>query len=73
MTKTQALKAAAVCQRRLNEAERKATEAALARDDAMAAARETGATYADLEAATGLSTARVTQVLRKVRQRLSNA
>lgn len=51
----------------LNRLETQATEAAAARDRAVALAQEKGATYAEIQEATGLSTARVTQVLRKVR------
>lgn len=67
-TKARALKMAATHQEALNRAEAKATEAAKVRDAAMDAARGLGATYAELQAATGLSVARVTQVLRRVRE-----
>jgi uncharacterized protein YerC len=52
----------------LNRLEAQATEAATARDLAVFLAQEKGATYAEIQEATGLSTARVTQVLRKVRE-----
>lgn len=68
MNKTQALAKAARQQAALNTAERKATDAALSRDAAMADARDEGATYSDLQNATGLSVARVTQILRRVRE-----
>lgn len=68
MTKTQALKRASASQRTLNAAEEKATHAALARDQAVYDAQTMGATYAEIQDVTGLSTARITQVLRKVRR-----
>lgn len=68
MTKAQALRYAKVRQNRLNEAEAKATTYAADRDQAVYDAKEQGATYAEIQEATNLSTARVTQVLRKVRQ-----
>jgi uncharacterized protein YerC len=67
-TKTQALRKAATTQKALNKAEKAADDAAKARDTAVYAAQEAGATYPEIQEATGLSTARVTQVLRKVRQ-----
>lgn len=68
-SKPTALKRAAAAQDRLNTAEAKATDAAADRDDWVYIAQTAGATYAEIQAATGLSTARVTQVLRKVRAR----
>ena len=59
-------------QRALNKAEATATEAAADRDQAVYDARLAGATYGEIQDATGLSTARVTQVLRKVRQALTD-
>lgn len=67
LTKGQALRQAKVRQAALNKAETLATEAAAVRDQAVYAAKATDATYAEIQEATGLSTARVTQVLRKVR------
>lgn len=67
-TKSQALKRAKERQRALNAAEAAATDAAVRRDQAVYAAQQAGATYPEIQEATGLSTARVTQVLRKVRQ-----
>lgn len=68
MTKTRALTNAAATQDRLNRDEQRATESAAKRDKAVLEAQEAGATYAEIQAATGLSTARVTQVLRRQRQ-----
>lgn len=65
---TKALARASSRQADLNKAEAKATEYAAIRDQAVFAAKEAGATYAEIQEATNLSTARVTQVLRKVRQ-----
>lgn len=70
-TKPTALKRARLHQEFLNKAEAKATEAAAERDAWVYRAQEAGATYAEIQEATGLSTARVTQVLRKVRQALT--
>lgn len=67
-TKARALKNAKTYQERLNKAERAATQAAAERDATVLEAQEAGATYAEIQAATGLSTARVTQVLRRQRQ-----
>jgi hypothetical protein len=58
-------------QERLNKSELAATEAAFKRDQAVYDAQQAGATYADIQAATGLSEARVAQVLAKVRDRLA--
>lgn len=66
-TKAQRLRIAKAAQERLNKAEAKATEAASTRDQAVHDSQAQGATYAEIQEATGLSTARVTQVLRKVR------
>lgn len=73
MTKARALKDAAAAQDRLNRDEQRATESAAKRDAAMAQAKGVGATYAELQDATGLSVARVTQVLRRARDRATNA
>lgn len=67
-SKAQALKYAKVRQGVLNQAEQKATSAAADRDQAVLDAQVAGATYAEIQQATGLSTARVTQVLRRQRQ-----
>lgn len=67
-TKAQALRTLATRQRQLNDAETKATQAAEARAVAVLSAQGAGATYGELEEATGLSTSRVTQVLRRARQ-----
>lgn len=64
-----ALRKAAEAQDRLNKAEAKAADAATTRDAALAQAQRAGATYAEMEAATDLSNARVTQILRRVRDR----
>lgn len=68
MNKTQALKAATRTQAALNKAEAAALEAARLRDAAVLQAQAHSATYAEIQQATGLSTARVTQVLRRQRQ-----
>lgn len=68
ITKAQALRRARERQRALNTAEAAATDAAQRRDAALLAAKDAGATYAELQEATDLSTARVTQVLRRARQ-----
>ena len=52
----------------LDKAEALASAASRQRDRAFLAAFDAGATYADLETATGLSNARVTQVLRRARE-----
>lgn len=67
--KTSALAKAKTRQKRLDDAEAKATAAATERDAAVLVAQESGATYAEIQEATGLSTARVTQVLRRQRER----
>lgn len=67
-TKTQALKALATAQRSLNDLDARANAAATRRNTLALEAQTLGASYEDLEAATCLSTARVTQVLRKARQ-----
>lgn len=69
MSKAQTLKRAKTAQRNLDLAEGKATDAATLRDNRVWEAREAGATYADIQAATGLSISRITQVLRRVRNR----
>jgi hypothetical protein len=69
-TKPQALRRAVESQERLNNAEAKATELALKRDSAVLDAQElAGCTYPEIREATGLSIARITQVLRKERER----
>jgi hypothetical protein len=67
--KTRTLARAMTDQARLDKAERTATDAAARRDASVLEAQEAGNTYADLTDATGLSTARITQVLRRDRQR----
>lgn len=67
MNKSQALKRAADTQRRLNQAEAIATERAQDRDRAVYQAQVEGASYAEIQEATGLSTARITQILRRAR------
>ena len=67
MNKTKALKRAEDTQRRLNQAEAIATERDSDRDQAVYAAQVEGASYAEIQTATGLSTARVTQILRRAR------
>jgi len=67
-SKAQALNAVKRRQQRLNTDEAKALESAGLRDTAVYDAQQAGATYAEIQAATGLSTARVTQILRRVRQ-----
>lgn len=73
MNKTQALKRAADTQRRLNQAEAIATERAQDRDRAVYEAQVEGASYAEIQAATGLSTARVTQILSRARRAQATA
>lgn len=70
-SKAQALKSLGARQQHLNDLEARASRAALERDALLLEAQDLGASYADLEDATGLSTARVTQVLRRARQRRS--
>lgn len=70
MTKAQALKKATSTQKALNTVEQKAAVAALDRDRAIYQAQQAGASYADLQEATGLSDTRVTQILRRARQSL---
>lgn len=67
MTKAQHLARAANYQHDLTKAERSRDRAALARDRALLAAADKGATYEEMAAATGLSVTRVTQVLRRTR------
>lgn len=66
-SKSQALKSAASRQKALTALEDRATAAAATRDIAVRAAKDAGATYPEIAAATGLSITRVTQVLRKTR------
>lgn len=67
-SKPQALNQVKRRQQRLNADEAKALESASLRDTAVYDAQQAGATYAEIQEATGLSTARVTQILRRVRQ-----
>lgn len=67
MTKAAALKRATAAQKRLDLAQKAATAQAEVRDATLAEAQTAGATYADMEQATGLSTSRVTQILRRAR------
>lgn len=67
MSKRRALTAAKNRQDALNLAEQRATEAASERDQAVYEAQTQGATYSEIQEATGLSTARVTQILRRAR------
>lgn len=66
-SKSKALHDAKRRQQRLNTAEADALNAASLRDTAVYDAQAAGATYAEIQEATGLSTARITQVLRRVR------
>jgi DNA-directed RNA polymerase specialized sigma24 family protein len=68
LSKAKALNVAHRRQKALNKAEAAATEAAAYRDLAVHDAQVAGASYAEIQTATGLSTARVTQILRKARQ-----
>lgn len=68
MSKPRALTRLRTVQKRLASAEDKATELADERNHAMAAAAAHGATYRELQEASGLSHARVAQVLRRARQ-----
>lgn len=61
------LTAVATAQARLDKAVRNSKDAAAIRDDALLAAAAAGATRAMLEERTGLSQARITQVLRRAR------
>lgn len=67
MSKSRALASAAARQRNLNDLEDRATKAASDRDSAVFRAQQAGATYPEIQAATGLSPARVAQVLRRQR------
>lgn len=67
-SKTNALSRATTAQRNLNNSEERATQAARVRDQAVVAAQGAGATYAEILDATGLSTTRVTQILRRHRE-----
>lgn len=66
-SKSKALHDAKRRQQRLNTAEAEALNAATLRDTAVFDAQQAGASYAEIQEATGLSTARVTQILRRVR------
>ena len=66
-SKPKALHDAKRRQQRLNTDEAAALNSAALRDTAVYDAQQAGATYAEIQEATGLSTARITQVLRKVR------
>lgn len=70
-SKAAALNAVKRRQQRLNTDEAKANESANLRDMALYEAQVVGASYAEIQEATGLSTARVTQILRRVRHALS--
>ena len=65
--KSRALVRAAAAQRLLDRYEDKATEHAKARDERVAEAQAAGATYAEIQSATDLSTSRITQILRRAR------
>ena len=65
------LKSLEAVQRRLTVAEDKATELAAERGLALLAASDAGASRAELAKATGLSQARITQVLREARRRFA--
>lgn len=67
-TNTPGLTALKRAQAALDKAEQAATEKAARRNRAMVDAADKGATRATLQAVTGLSSARVTQVLRRARQ-----
>lgn len=70
MTSTPAkVRQAITAQGRLNEAARKANDLAAKRDALVYDAQQEGATYTDLAAALDLSSARVTQILRRERDR----
>lgn len=69
---TPGLSALRRAQAALDRAEREAAEKAIRRNHAMVAAAEKGATRANLQAVTGLSSARITQVLRKTRAALTD-
>lgn len=63
------LRVLARTQTTLEKAEAKSLAAGHSRDATLLDAQEAGASYAELEAATGLSSSRVTQVLRRERKR----
>lgn len=67
LSKRAALTQARKAQERLTKAEATANALAFARNKAVLAAKDAGATHPDLQAATGLSQARVAQVLRRER------
>lgn len=69
----QKLRQAMTAQAKLDAAEKAANAAALKRDAAVLAAQEAGNTYADLTDALALSSARVTQILRRERHRATTA
>jgi hypothetical protein len=66
------LRALKLAQDKLDRAETAANARAVARDDRLLAASEAGASRRSLEEATGLSPARITQVLRRARVRRGN-
>ena len=66
-SKSKALHDAKRRQQRLNTAETEALNAATLRNTAVFDAQQAGASYAEIQEATGLSIARVTQILRRVR------
>lgn len=68
-SKPVALRRLGRAQTKLDTLEAAAKAAAITRDALMLDAQHAGATYPEMEAATGLSTARVTQVLRRERTR----
>lgn len=67
-TTTQALRKAGTAQRALNVKEAAADKAAQERNAAVLAAQEAGATYPAIQEATGLSPARVAQVLARAKR-----
>lgn len=66
--KAKALKLVAACQVKLTTKEAVATDAATERDHAVAVAKDAGATYGEIRQATGLSTTRLTQILKRLRE-----
>jgi DNA-directed RNA polymerase specialized sigma24 family protein len=72
MSAARLLAKAKTAQANLTNLETRADAAALKRNAAVLEAQEAGTTYAELESALGLSTSRVTQVLRRARKRRDN-
>jgi hypothetical protein len=66
-TKRGALTTVRKAQERLNKAETEANTLAEARNKALLAAKDAGATHPELQETTGLSQARIAQVLRRER------